>query len=294
VRDEGIQDLGGKPHRVVTARPDIAKFADKYLTAELVLTVKVLDYQCPSCTLTFDRQRLEELGYRMPGGAMFKGRDIQIKAHSERVMFWVQGVRELTPALKDEFQEVLKAYSIDPDLLDAAQVSIHDDTEWAASHASDEGRFWIDPETFLVNKMELDWGTGTFVEYGDVELPKPEPAVLDKEADILSGQVNWQPLEEALESYAGSHDGLYPDEVTPAVLEDALESEGLEWPQNSFTGGPMKESPEGNPGDFHYEPWPDRLDYCAEVYLWDETRWYMHAGVRPSDSPCPTPTPSSP
>lgn len=306
LRDEGTQALDGKPHRVVAARPDAAKFFDKYLAdvVELVLSVEILDYPCPTCTLTFDRTRLQALGYRNPDGygfGLFKGQEIRIKAYAESMMFWVRGIRELSPALKDEFRQLLEAYSVDPTLLDKAEVTTHEESMGSLEeYRMDEVKFWIDPKTLLVSKVELHEGTYPvgeliFLEYGKVKLPKPEPAMLNEEADLLFGviQDRWRPLAEALEAYAGAHGGLYPNEVTPQVLQEALESEGLEWPDNAFTGEPMQESPERNPGDFHYQPSPDRLRYCAEVYEWERDGVPV-APHGAAGMPCPTPTPSSP
>ena len=183
IRDEGTEDLDGRPHRVVTSRSDIAEFLEKY-----------------------------------------------------------------------------------PE---------YPDGESARSDAPDEVRFWIDRETLLVSKIEPTRKVDSmeelvFIDYGEVELPKPEPSMPYEEVDALFSEVQrrWHPLAEALEAYAHSHDGLYPDELTPNVLQEALESEGLAWPDNAFTGEPMQESPERNPGDFHYQPSADRLQYCAEVYPW--------------------------
>jgi hypothetical protein len=149
------------------------------------------------------------------------------------------------------------------------------DGESARSDAPDEVRFWIDPETLLVSKMERAPRVDSmeelvFIDYGKVELPKPEPSMPYEEVDTLFNEVQrrWHPLAEALEAYARSHGGLYPDELTPKVLQEALESEGLVWPDNPLTGEPMQDSPEQNPGDFHYQPSADRLQYCAEVYPW--------------------------
>ncbi len=151
------------------------------------------------------------------------------------------------------------------------------DGQSARSDAPDEVRFWIDPETLLVSKMERAPRVDSmeelvFIDYGKVELPKPEPSMPYEEAAGLAHEVQrrWHPLADALEAYARSHDGLYPDELTPAVLKQGLESEGLTWPDNAFTGEPMQESPERNPGDFHYQPSADHLHYCAEVYPWAE------------------------
>lgn len=183
IRDEGMEALDGRPHRVVTGRSDVADFLEKY------------------------------------------------------------------PKYPDQ--------------------------ESARSDAPDEVRFWIDPETFLVSKMERAPRVDSmeelvFINYGEVELPKPEPSMPYEEADALFNEVQrrWHPLAKALEAYARSHDGLYPDELTPNVLQEALESEGLAWPDNPLSGEPMQDSLEQNPGDFHYQPSPDRLQYCAEVYPW--------------------------
>jgi len=302
LRDEGTQELDGKPHRVVAGQRDLVKFADEYLadSVRLVLSITVIDYPCPECPFTFDRQRLEELGYRNPDGRgmnLFKDQDIWIDARAESVRFEVQGIRELSPALEDEFREVLEAYSVDPDLLDTAEVGVFDEREQSLEEAAGDVRFWIDPETFLVSKMEVGWAGGeerivqmgevAFVDYGKTELPKPEPAMLDEEADVLFGtiQVRWRPLAEALEAYAAAHGGLYPDEVTATALQDALESEGLDWPDNAFTGEPMQESLDRNPGDFYYQPSPDRRDYCAEVYPWEGPPVGVSPG--PADGGCP-------
>ena len=196
LRDEGTQALDGKPHRVVAARPDAAKFFDKYLAdvVELVLSVEILDYPCPTCTLTFDRTRLEALGYRNPDGhgfSLFKGHEIRVKAYAESMTFRVRGVRELSPALKDELRQLLEAYSVDPTLLDKAEVTTHEESMGSLDeYHMDEVKFWIDPTTLLVSKVELHEGTYPvgeliFLDYGKVKLPKPEPAMLDEEADLL-------------------------------------------------------------------------------------------------------------
>jgi len=296
LRDEGTQYLDGEPHRVVAARRDVIKFAEEYLPGpELKLSVTTPPAcdcvpPCAECVPTIDRQRLEELGYRSPDGYelnLFKGQDIQVDVSRlppkrDVLYFTVRGMQELSPVVKEEFQQVLEAYGVDPALLDTAKVQVLNWREqWLVSRTGWEWRqedvwFWIDPKTFLVTKIEMgptDTGPTdalSFVDFGEVDLPEPEPAMLRAEAEVLSRiiQWRWEPLYKALETHADAHGNLYPDQVTPAVLREALEKEGLAWPLNAFTDEPMQETTEGNPGDFHYEPLPDHLAYCAEVYDW--------------------------
>ena len=199
LEDGGTVDSQGKPQRLAIARLDIAKFVDEYLTnLELTLWVEIPDPPCRMCPLTFDRQRLEALGYRNPDGRgehLFKGQDIYIWASNTRMRFEVRGVRELTPALKDEFRQVIEAYSVDPAVLDTAEVRIFDEhKDWERVYGPsppDMVRFWIDPRTFLISKMILHWDGWTtteklfFLDYGKFKLPKPEPSLLAKEADIV-------------------------------------------------------------------------------------------------------------
>ena len=298
VRDEGTHDLDGEPHRLVAVRQDAAKFAEEYLPGpKMMLNVEMPSAcrdctpPCPECVPAFDRQRLETFGYRNPDGEgvlLLKGQDIQIRVSrfppkKDEVHFTVRGARELSPALREEFRQVLEAYGADPSLLDAAEVQVFDRREqWLASDEADswrsvDVRFWVDPKTFLVTKMETGPAGRSpaeslnFINYGKVELPKPEPAMLTNEVDFFFGEVQhrWGPLSTALEANAQSHGGLYPDELTPAVLQEALESEGLSWPQNAFTGESMIDTEVQNPGDFHYRPTPDRHCYHAEVYDWE-------------------------
>jgi hypothetical protein len=297
LRDEGTKYLDGKPHRVVAARRDVIKFAEEYLPGpELNLAVTTPPAcgacvpPCAECVATLDRQRLEALGYRNPDGQglrLFKGQDIQVDVSrlppkKDVLRFTVRGAQELSPALREEFQQVLEAYGADPALLDSAKVEVLNWREqWLVSRTGWSWRqedvwFWIDPKTFLVTKIEMGpTKTGptealSFVGYGKAKLPKPEPAMLREEAEVLHSTIQrrWEPLYKALEAYAEAHGNLYPDQVTPAVLREVLEEEGIAWPLNAFTGEPMEETTEENPGDFHYEPLPDHLAYCAEVYDW--------------------------
>jgi len=328
VTDEGTQDLDGEPHRVVTVRPDVTKFADEYLTdvylevmVDLPSTCPTCPAPCPECARPFDLQRVEALGYRSPDGhgdVLLKGRDISVNLfmsppYGDQVFFTVQGVQELSPALKAEFREVLEAYGADPALLDAAEVSSSQDPRegyalelewWAQSQL----RLWINPKTFLVSKMEPPGpaanGTDelTFIDYGQVELPQPEPAIVYAEWEYFSNEVQrrWNTLAQALEAYAGTHGGLYPDELSPAALREALASEGLEWPLNAVTGEPMKETEDRNPGDFRYHVAPDRHCYFAQLYDWEGSPMDEYAFGPEGAIMCPeaggpaeTPTPSS-
>jgi hypothetical protein len=299
VRDDGTQELDGEPQRLVTVRRDATKFADEYLTGvELRLTVE-LPSGCPECAppcfecaRPFDRQRAEALGYRSPddrGGLLLKGHDVQVVVRSspppsgDQLYITVQGVRELSPDLKEEFRQVLAAYGADPALLDTAGVHVSPDQDQRdasalelAASAQTQVTFWINAETFLVSKIQIGPATDrtdelAFIDYGKVELPEAEPSIVDREWEFYFDEVQrrWSSLAQALEAYAGSHGGLYPDEVSPAVLGGALASQGLEWPMNAITSEPMKETTAQNPGDFHYRVAPDRHCYFAEVYDWE-------------------------
>lgn len=297
LQDKGIQELDGKPHRIVTARRDFAKFADLYVT-ELGLKLKVdIPSACPACeppcfecSRLLDYELLEEMGYHNPdrdgvnplGFHLFKGDDIQLALTEtspswDRVYVTIRGVRELTPELRDELGQVFEALGADPALLDTAEARVNDERDDARQNeqawATLEVTFWIDPKTFLVSKIEWSSRPGDalrFIDYGNVTLPEPEPAMLSEEVEVLFQvlQGRWRILSMGLEAYAEAHGDLYPDEVTPNMIGDALEAESLVWPENLFTGEPMKESEKPEPGDFHYEPLPDHLGYCAEVYDW--------------------------
>jgi len=296
LHDEGTQELNGRVCRVVSAHPDIAKFAQLYVTGlELTLNVEIPSAcpncvpPCPECTLSPDLHRLESLGYRSPDGRgldLFKDQDILIKVspgapQPGRVYITVRGVRELSSALREELRQVVEVYGGDPESLDTAEIRLDDEGERflaqdAARWAETRVRFWIDPETLLVSQMEISQpgrrqeSPLAFVNYGEVTLPEPEPAMPFEEIDVLFQEVGRRSaqLSEALEAYARSHDGLYPQSLAPDVLRETLEEEGLQWPENAFTGQPMKETAEQNPGDFHYEPLPDRRGYCAAAYDW--------------------------
>jgi len=317
VTDEGTQDLDGEPHRVVTVRPDVSRFADEYLTGgELELIVRVPS-ACPTCTppctecvRPFDGQRMEALGYRYYDlesirGLLLKGRDIQIileiGAPSEDTIYvTVQNVEELTPALEAEFREVLEAYGADPALLDTAEMYPSRNLRESfapelASWAQANVRLWINPKTFLVSKMELRWPTGdqredlTFIDYRQGELPRPEPAIVYAEWEYFSDEIQrrWNTLAQTLDAYAASHGGLYPEEVSPAALGETLASEGLEWPLNAVTGEPMKETEGGNPGDFYYHAAPDRHCYDAHLYDWEGHYMEVYAAGPVGQVMCP-------
>ena len=293
VTDEGIQELDGEPHRVVSVRLDVTKFADEYLTgAEMVLMVTipsacpVCTPPCTECVRPFDGQRVDALGYRNPdghGGLLLKGQDIQIKLDApfdEIIWITVQNLEELTPPLEAEFREVLEAYGADRAALDTAEVHASGrlgDRVVLEGWARHQVRLWINPATFLVSQMEIippegdQTETLTFIDYGKVQLPKPEPAMLESEWEYFSNEVQhrWNSLATALEAYATNHGGVYPDELSPASLGDALASLGLEWPLNPITAEPMQETADGNPGDFHYRAAPDGHCWYAQLYDWE-------------------------
>jgi hypothetical protein len=310
-----MEALNGEPHRVVTIRPDVSRFADQYLTGggkQLIVKVASACPTCPppcdQCARPFDSQRVEALGYRNPdghGGLLLKGNvwiGLETLApYYDVILFTLQNVDDLTPDLDAEFREVMEAYGADPAALDTAEVEVFSDARegrvelegWAQYQV----RLWVSPTTFLVGKMELgnpaddQTETLTFIDYGKVELPKPEPALLYVEQFYFFHEVQrrWAVLTIALEAYAASHGGLYPEEVSPAVLRDTLESEGLAWPLNAVTGEPMKETEDGNPGDFRYRAAPDRHCYFAHLYDWEGAPMPMYGGLEGSTYPifCP-------
>ncbi len=299
--DEGTRTLDGRLHRVITAELDVDRFYAEYLPAiqDLLVRVSVRDSLCirPREASPVDRERLEGLGYRVleddmgPCFDLFKD-NVHVEIHSAFMDFRVRGAAYLSQALREDFGAVVEAVGLGRELVNQAEVSASTGGRelFLDDYRGRRLRFWIDAETYLASQIESAGHEGqgalSFDYRAPVQVEMPTEIMDPAEAQALSNatQDSWKVLWNALEAYVATHDGLHPDELTLESLGEALASQGLSWPTNPFTGEPMRDTAEDSPGDFHYEPAPDRLDYRVKVYSWDGPAIY-----RPLQSELPAP-----
>ncbi len=161
---------------------------------------------------------------------------------------------------------------------------------WGEEIAGIRVGFWVDRQTFVVSMVEIDYpllkttpdpevinpptpgkpptaiikfnySSPVDVPINPVSMPGADVHRLDKQA-----RDDERPILQALEAYKRDH-GAYPPELTPTELGPDLTQA---WPTNPYSGQPMKQTSDGSPGDFAYQPQQGGAARCLRFYGWND------------------------